>query len=285
MINPLYRYISFLLLGLLYFSMPFTVVYAANNQAGKVLLTRGEVFAKREAGELILKRGSLLFSQDEIHVGENGRTQFRTLDGGVISLQGNTVFKIKRYSYKNNNEKDVAFFELISGGLRTVTGVIGKADKEAYEMQTPLATIGIRGTLFEIEIVGKTTYIVLRRGKIFTLSTISGCSLSLTEGQYLQIGAGGCKVSSKVPARVKKLFESGHSSTVTTNSVDDTINIIKNSDGDVVPDFDEASRENEIISDFDAKVAAAEAATAVGSSASTAPTPDPYGTYYPTPPP
>lgn len=39
-----------------------------------------------------------------------------------------------------------AFFRLVKGGFRTITGIIGKANQEDYRVTTPTATIGIRGT-------------------------------------------------------------------------------------------------------------------------------------------
>ena len=39
---------------------------------------------------------------------------------------------------------------LITGGFRTITGSIGKGDKSAYTVNTPAASIGIRGTNYEI---------------------------------------------------------------------------------------------------------------------------------------
>lgn len=39
-----------------------------------------------------------------------------------------------------------AFFRLVKGGFRTVTGLIGKANREDYRVNTPTATIGVRGT-------------------------------------------------------------------------------------------------------------------------------------------
>jgi hypothetical protein len=39
-----------------------------------------------------------------------------------------------------------AFFKLLKGGFRAVSGLIGKADRNEYRVSTPVATIGIRGT-------------------------------------------------------------------------------------------------------------------------------------------
>ncbi|MDM4769330.1 hypothetical protein [Solimonas sp. SE-A11] len=39
-----------------------------------------------------------------------------------------------------------AFFKLLKGGFRAVSGLIGKVDRNDYRVTTPVATIGIRGT-------------------------------------------------------------------------------------------------------------------------------------------
>ncbi len=39
-----------------------------------------------------------------------------------------------------------SFYVLLKGGFRSITGAIGKEDKAAYRVRTPVATIGIRGT-------------------------------------------------------------------------------------------------------------------------------------------
>lgn len=253
MIHYLQRYVLYIFITIIALALLISISYAMDSEAGKILLTRGKVTVKRSAAEHALKRGSVIFEKDEIHVGPNGRVQFRMADNSVISLQENTVFKINKYNYKKDKETDNAFYEIISGGLRTVTGAIGKGNKEAYELKTPLATIGIRGTLFEVEVVGNETYIAIREGKIVTKSTISGCSLSLIAGQFLQLSPGGCKIlrEDQLPSNLS-LFAAGHSSVVRTNDPDNSINldILKDSQGNIIPDIDEVSRQGEIISDF-----------------------------------
>ena len=38
------------------------------------------------------------------------------------------------------------FFSLLKGGFRSITGLIGRGNKDHYGIRTPSATIGIRGT-------------------------------------------------------------------------------------------------------------------------------------------
>jgi hypothetical protein len=44
--------------------------------------------------------------------------------------------------------KDNILFSLLKGGLRSVTGLLGKRSPDAFKLNTATATIGIRGTHF-----------------------------------------------------------------------------------------------------------------------------------------
>ena len=144
---------------------PVTVT-AAEKEAGKTLLTRGEVTGSREGKTVTLKRRSSIFEKDEIRVGEDGRAQFRMVDQAIISLQENSVLQVKKYQFIKGRNDNSALLELLSGGLRTITGAIGKGNKKAYELRTPLATIGIRGTDYEVEIVSNGMYVAVWDGVI-----------------------------------------------------------------------------------------------------------------------
>jgi len=39
-----------------------------------------------------------------------------------------------------------SFFRLVKGGFRSITGLVGKINRDEYKVATPVATIGIRGT-------------------------------------------------------------------------------------------------------------------------------------------
>ncbi|MGA9852055.1 MAG: hypothetical protein WBR15_03915 [Gammaproteobacteria bacterium] len=47
-------------------------------------------------------------------------------------------------------EHESAFFRLIKGGFRAISGFIGHVDHQDYAVETPVATIGIRGTGYEV---------------------------------------------------------------------------------------------------------------------------------------
>lgn len=78
--------------------------------------------------------------------------RIRFSDGGEVTLRPNSQLKIDDYAYDEAKpEKDSFIFSLVKGGLRTITGLVGKrGNRDAYRMQTATATIGIRGTTFGV---------------------------------------------------------------------------------------------------------------------------------------
>jgi len=77
--------------------------------------------------------------------------RIKFVDGGEVVLRPETVFKIDAYAYKpeaGEQHQDSAMFNLVKGGLRSVTGALGKRSPDAFKMKTTVATIGIRGTHF-----------------------------------------------------------------------------------------------------------------------------------------
>lgn len=70
-------------------------------------------------------------------------------DGGEVVLRPGTQLKIESYAYNAARpESDNIVMSMFKGGLRAVTGLIGKRNREKVTFATETATIGIRGTHF-----------------------------------------------------------------------------------------------------------------------------------------
>jgi hypothetical protein len=69
---------------------------------------------------------------------------------------------------------------LLKGGLRTISGMIGKAVQSAYEMATSVATIGIRGTEYTV-VYGQSITGTVAEGRIAVCNS-AGC-LDVNPGQ------------------------------------------------------------------------------------------------------
>ncbi len=117
--------------------------------AGRVNFVVGEVSAiSSDGSRRILGRGDLVNSGERLETGK-GRLQIRFTDGSFVSLQPNTVFGLDNYTFnKAAPTEGTLLFNFLRGGMRTVSGAIGKVNRSNYRVQTPVATIGIRGTSY-----------------------------------------------------------------------------------------------------------------------------------------
>jgi len=142
---------------------------------GRVEFSVGEVAGIDSDGkQRPLVKGSTLNAGDTVRT-EHGRAQIRFTDGGYTSLQPNTVFRIDDYYYDaKKTEESVGWFSLLKGGLRTITGVIGKIRKKAYQLSTPVATVGIRGTEY-LAVLGASLTVHVGEGEIDVCSD-AGCT-------------------------------------------------------------------------------------------------------------
>lgn len=123
---------------------------AAPPSAGYSIAVQGKVEAedKSQTAQRLLKRGSAFFSTDTVTVGADGKAQLKFIDGGLVTLLPNTIYRISSYVF--TEEKSEVAIELIEGGFRAMTGTIGKTHPTNYTIKTPTATIAVRGTIFDV---------------------------------------------------------------------------------------------------------------------------------------
>ncbi|MYM86870.1 iron dicitrate transport regulator FecR [Rugamonas sp. FT82W] len=122
---------------------------------GTVVQLSGPLLSKKADGVVrILSMRSEVESGDMLVTEKNTYAMVKFIDNSEITLKPGTTFKVENFSYDAGKpEADNASFNLVKGGLRSVTGLLGKRNKEKFAMKTPSATIGIRGTTFIADIV------------------------------------------------------------------------------------------------------------------------------------
>ncbi|MES2413073.1 MAG: FecR family protein [Pseudomonadota bacterium] len=123
---------------------------ASAEPAGRVLALAGTATIERAGQQVALVPGALVESGDTFSVGERSTLQVRFTDESVVAIRANSQFKIEDYRFEKNAETDRSLLGLIRGGIRTITGLIGKANQNNYSVKTNTAAIGIRGTHFTV---------------------------------------------------------------------------------------------------------------------------------------
>lgn len=116
--------------------------------AGKVQFVIGDVKLITRTGETrTLQKGAAVDEGDRIVTADGASAQIKMIDGGFIAVRPNTNIGFDTYRYAGKEDgTENAVLSLLRGGFRTITGVIGRTNKQNYLVKTETATIGIRGT-------------------------------------------------------------------------------------------------------------------------------------------
>lgn len=132
------------LIGWLLILAPAVALAAAayvHDLAGKATVSSGSGPARA------LKIGDLIDPGNTIRTEPNGTATIKFEDGQVIVLRESTAFRVGEYVYNKEKIKESrAVFNLLAGGLRFISGVIGSTNPKSFRMTAGTMTIGIRGT-------------------------------------------------------------------------------------------------------------------------------------------
>lgn len=123
--------------------------------AGNIQFIHGNIQLINTAGISSLpKKGDAVNEGDTLISAKESSAQIKMQDGGFIAMRPNTRFKIDKFKYNGVADgSETSSIELINGGFRAVTGLIGRINKANYRIVTQAATIGIRGTDHETVVI------------------------------------------------------------------------------------------------------------------------------------
>ncbi len=115
---------------------------------GLVTASKGypEVFRKNRT--YILAAQSRIYAEDIVKTDKNSKVAIQMLDDTTFALGPGSHFVLHNYKYSPDMTAPVAQMSITSGSLRTRTANLMKAKKPSFEIRTPLAVVGVRGTDF-----------------------------------------------------------------------------------------------------------------------------------------
>lgn len=136
--------------------------------SGRIIYVQGTVTVERSGQLYRAVRNAKVIEGDTLRTGDDGRLHVRMSDQSLFSLKPGSEFTIEEYRYQDAFEpllptqaavappavqRDaVSFYRLLRGGLRVVSGFVGREDRDQFALRTPVATIGIRGTSFTVDL-------------------------------------------------------------------------------------------------------------------------------------
>lgn len=131
------------------------MVDAATPSIGRVSQMTGDRLGYAEAlgaPARALKPGDPVFAGERIRTGADTLLQVEFTDKGRFTLGPNAEFEVSRYSHASGGA-DAFYSRVLKGAFRFVTGLIARNERKNVQVGVLVATIGIRGTHFEGEVI------------------------------------------------------------------------------------------------------------------------------------
>ena len=128
---------------------------AQANPAGEIEYSRGAAAAQK-AGQpqRLIGPGAKVEAGETLTTSADSFAILKLNDGTKMTLRPNTSMRIDEFVVNDPAKADSGVFNLLRGGLRVVTGLINKRNPNAARVTTATATVGIRGTDFDVRLCG-----------------------------------------------------------------------------------------------------------------------------------
>lgn len=125
---------------------------------GRVIWIKGLFKATTPNKEVrTLQKASIIYLNDTLETDANSQAQIAFTDNSLMTFRPSTIFYIDQYDLQSSSSSGGVtktagkyIMNLIQGGFRTITGLIAKNSPDNYRVNTPVATIGVRGTDYTI---------------------------------------------------------------------------------------------------------------------------------------
>lgn len=121
------------------------------NPAGEIEFARGVGFAQTPGQQpRTLGKGLAIREGDRLTTADGASAILKLQDGTRMTVRPNSEMVISQFRFKEDAPDNNMALQLFRGGLRAITGLISKNSASAARITTPTATIGIRGTDFDV---------------------------------------------------------------------------------------------------------------------------------------
>jgi hypothetical protein len=133
---------------------------SSSKPIGRVVTVTGSVTIEHASAVIVqanvagqaeqTKIGDLVYLGDVVQTGADGRVGINFTDGTSFNLSSNAHMTLTEFVYDPNGKSNSSFLSLTKGTFTFVAGNIAKTGD--MRVDTPVATMGIRGTTPRIEI-------------------------------------------------------------------------------------------------------------------------------------
>jgi hypothetical protein len=153
--------------GVLFFASGLAATLAAGSacasetRVGEAVVIQNDVVRVAGTSTSPVNIGDSMLRDEVVRTGVDSAARFVMADSTNLSIGPSATIKLDRTVFNDEHSyRDIAI-QLTTGAFRFITG---HSEKAAYKITTPLATIGVRGTILDILSQRGRTTVVLQEG-------------------------------------------------------------------------------------------------------------------------
>jgi hypothetical protein len=154
---------------------PAVALNAADGHIGAAVAVRNQVTGSQGGQDRALAVGNPVFQNERISTGVSGVAQLMFTDQTTLSVGPRSQVTLDRYVFDPNNSAGNVVVSLATGAMRFITG---SQDPHNYQVHTPVASIGVRGTIVDMLMIDGHMFGILDEGRVI---------FTLTNGQTIEL--------------------------------------------------------------------------------------------------
>ncbi len=173
---------------------------------GKITEVTGHATIIHQGGATeAIKLGAAVHQGDVIQTADKGAVNILFSDNTTFAISQNARLSVDQFTYNAHEHTGSSFFSMLQGVFVYTSGLIGKEDPGQVGINTPVGSIGIRGTVVagDIHPAGQDSHITILDGAIvvtnaggtlemnasFDTATLSGYHLAPTDSGHMDSSA------------------------------------------------------------------------------------------------
>lgn len=211
------------LLALFFTDLALAAGAIATSITGTVQVQTGPSSAKP------VRQGDEVRQGDTIFTAGNSSAVLKFDDGQIIALTSNSRMTVTAYQYNPATESGNVLLSLVTGGMRAITGLIGRRTPSQVAYRAATATIGIRGTDGTIATNGTDVVVTVTDG-VMTL-TQGNLVLTISAGEAVFTRPGQQPIRGSIASVLAQLPPAFAAAIAQSGALDGQVNDARNRGG------------------------------------------------------
>jgi len=154
-------------------------------EVGTAVAVRNKVTIQAAEQSQPLRKGEVLHQDEVLATGKASSVEIELLDKTKLAVGADSTIVLDKLVFDASAPTRTVTLNMSKGAFRFITGL---SPKESYEIKTPTATMGVRGTVFDVFVSAEgETAILLHEGAVDVCATPATCQRHDKVGRLVHV--------------------------------------------------------------------------------------------------